>query len=653
MSKKLNKIVIIVFATVLVSSIFYGINKFNQKENYIEASSKNSEETNCLLDINNYKSVRSILDDKNNKENKEDEETKSNYKYVTWNLQSLYPSDEAWEKELSKFEKDISELDNYTGKVTKSKTHFISALKIKEKLDIKLEKLYAYAKLNKDINKNSYKYLDMINKIGTVDSKYSRICSDLELEILKLPDSTYNEYLKSKKVNKRYKMYLEEIRKSKEHYLDEKSEDIINKMGNIVSLPSNVYDLFTNMDKNSEDTPSEYSSKIRSSDRNTRKTAFTNEFVIYNDNINTLSGLLVGQANKNIFFSNVRNYNSSLEMYLEGDEVDTKIYNNLIDTVGKNSESLHKYISLRKKLLNIEKVHYYDMFAPIVEEQNSEISYDKAISLAYAALGPLGDQYEDIAYKAFNEKWVDVYSNENKVGGGYCLSVYANHPYILLNYDNSLDSVSTLVHELGHGVYSYLSQKNQKYYNAQPSIFTHEVASTTNEALLYEFLIKNAGNDKQKAYYITQYMDFIKDTLYTQTMYAEFERDVHSMLENNENVNTLVLNDLWSQLLKKYYGKDFEVDPLAMIGWSRIPHFYNSFYVYKYATGCSSAISFSQDILKNGPENYMNFLKKGSSDKPINLLKSAGIDLSNKKSIQVSIDKFNSLLQELEKLTNN
>ena len=239
------------------------------------------------------------------------------------------------------------------------------------------------------------------------------------------------------------------------------------------------------------------------------------------------------------------------------------------------------------------------------------------------------------------------------MGGGYCLSVYANHPYILLNYDNSLDSVSTLVHELGHGVYSYLSQKNQKYYNAQPSIFTHEVASTTNEALLYEFLIKNAGNDKQKAYYITQYMDFIKDTLYTQTMYAEFERDVHNMLENNENVNTLVLNDLWSQLLKKYYGKDFEVDPLAMIGWSRIPHFYNSFYVYKYATGCSSAISFSQDILKNGPENYMNFLKKGSSDKPINLLKSAGIDLSNKKTIQVSIDKFNSLLQELEKLTNN
>ncbi|WP_455544019.1 oligoendopeptidase F [Intestinibacter sp.] len=650
MGKKLNIIVIIIFATALASGIFYDINKFNKQETKcVVAPKDNYNDVSYLLD-SRYSSVFSIIDDK---DNQDCDKLSSNYKYVTWNLQSLFKSDDEWEKELSKFDKDIKELDNYTGKVTKSKTHFISSLKIKEKLDIRLEKLYAYAKLNKDINKNSYKYLDMINKVSNVDSKYSRICSNLELEILKLTDSTYNDYLKNKKVNKKFKMYLEGIRKSKGHYLDEKSESILNKMGNILSLPSNIYDLFSNMDKNNGDTPSEYSSKIKSSDRDTRKTTFTNEFVTYNDNINTLSGLLIGQANKNIFYSNIRKYNSSLEMYLDGDEVNPKIYDNLIETVSKNSDGLHKYISLRKKILNIDKVHYYDMFAPIVDEENSDISYDKAISLIYAALGPLGKEYEDIVYKAFNERWLDVYSNENKVGGGYCLSIYSNHPYILLNYDNSLDSVSTLIHELGHGIYSYLSQKNQEYYNAQPSIFTQEVASTTNEALLYEFLIKNAGDDKQKAYYITQYMDFIKDTVYTQTMYAEFEREVHSMLERNENVNTLVLNDLWSQLLKKYYGNDFEIDPLAMIGWSRIPHFYNSFYVYKYATGCSSAISFSQDILNNGPENYINFLKKGSSNKPLNLLKSGGVDLTNDKSIQISIDKFNKLLAELEKLTNN
>ena len=648
MGKKLNIIGIIVFITVFTGGIFYGINNYNEKEvNNVSSSHTNNKIR--YLNNNEYSSVFSPTDNRNEVG---DEESHGNYKYVTWNLQSLFKSDEAWEKELSKFDKDINELENYVGKVTKSKTHFVSALKIKEKLDIRLEKLYAYAKLSKDINKNSYKYLDMINKVSKVDSKYSRICAELELEILKLPDSTYKEYTKSKKVEKKFKMYLQEIRKSKQHYLDEKSESILNKMGNILSLPSDIYDLFSNMDKDSGDTPSEYSSKIKSSDRETRKTAFTNEFVIYNDNINTLSGL-IGQANTNIFYSDIRKYNSSLEMYLDSDEVDPKIYDNLIDTVNKNSESLHKYISLRKKILNIDKVHYYDMFVPIVEEEESYISYDKAIPLVYAALEPLGEEYEDIAYKAFNERWIDVYSSEDKVGGGYCLSVYNNHPYILLNYDNSLDSVSTLVHELGHGVYGYLSQKNQEYYNAQPSIFTHEVASTTNEALLYEFLIKNAGNDKQKAYYITQYMDFIKDTLYTQTMYAEFERDVHAMLENNENVNTLVLNDLWSHLLKKYYGNDFEVDPLAMIGWARIPHFYNSFYVYKYATGCSSAISFAQDILNDGPEDYLNFLKKGGSDKPLNLLKSGGVDLTNDKSIQVSIDKFNKLLVELEKLTNN
>ena len=284
MSKKLNKIVIIVFATVLVSSIFYGINNYNENEvNNVSSSHTNNKIR--YLNNNEYSSVFSPTDNRNEVG---DEESHGNYKYVTWNLQSLFKSDEAWEKELSKFDKDINELENYVGKVTKSKTHFVSALKIKEKLDIRLEKLYAYAKLSKDINKNSYKYLDMINKVSKVDSKYSRICAELELEILKLPDSTYKEYTKSKKVEKKFKMYLQEIRKSKQHYLDEKSESILNKMGNILSLPSDIYDLFSNMDKDSGDTPSEYSSKIKSSDRETRKTAFTNEFVIYNDNINTL-----------------------------------------------------------------------------------------------------------------------------------------------------------------------------------------------------------------------------------------------------------------------------------------------------------------------------------------------------------------------------
>ena len=268
-------------------------------------------------------------------------------------------------------------------------------------------------------------------------------------------------------------------------------------------------------------------------------------------------------------------------------------------------------------------------------------------------MNPLGKEYGDVLYKAFNERWIDVYSGDNKVGGAYSLSVYNTHPYILMNYSGNLDSVSTTAHELGHAVYSHMSAKNQNYLNSKPSIFTHEVASVTNEALLYEKLIKNAKDKNEKAYYLTQYIDLIKDTLFTQTMYAEFENLVHSKLENGENINVLVLNDVWGDLLKKYYGKDFHVDQLAKVGWSRIPHFYNSFYVYKYATGCSAAISFSQDILKNGPENYLNFLKKGGSDYPIDLLKQSGINLYSNKPIDQTAEKFNKLVLELEKLIEN
>ena len=593
-------------------------------------------------------------EEKNNEENdKAENKSKIDYSKTSWSLQNLYKSEDEWNNELKKFTSDTKELKNYVGKVTKSKTHLSFALDIKEKLDIRLNKLYGYVKLNQDTNKNSYKYIDMKENINRVNREYSNICSDLELEILKLSDKEYNKFMEDKKLNKKYGMYLKEIRRSKDYYLDEKSERLLANTSSISSLPGQVYELFKNMDKKTNFNSAEYKTALESSDRNERKSAYQNEFIAYNDNINTLSGLLIGQVKKNVFYSSERGYKSSLDMYLKGDDIDEKVYNKLIETVNDNMESLHKYVSLRKKVLNLDKVHYYDMFTPMVEAVDDNLTYDKAQGIIYAALSPLGKEYGDVIYKAFNEKWIDAFANDNKVSGAYCLSIYGNHPYVLLNYNNSLGSVSTLAHELGHAVYEYMSSKNQSYFNSNPSIFTHEVASTTNEALLYEMLIKNSENDQQKAYYITQYLDLIKDTLYIQTMYAEFEKTIHELVENNKSINALVLDDIWGQLLTKYYGKDYELDQLAKVGWSRIPHFYNSFYVYKYATGCSSAISFSQDILKNGPENYMNFLKKGSSDKPINLLKSAGIDLSNKKTIQVSIDKFNSLLQELEKLTNN
>lgn len=590
-------------------------------------------------------------EEKNNEENdKAEDKSKIDYSKTSWSLQNLYKSEDEWNNELKKFTSDTKELKNYVGKVTKSKTHLSFALDIKEKLDIRLNKLYGYVKLNQDTNKNSYKYIDMKENINRVNREYSNICSDLELEILKLSDKEYNKFMEDKKLNKKYGMYLKEIRRSKDYYLDEKSERLLANTSSISSLPGQVYELFKNMDKKTNFNSAEYKTALESSDRNERKSAYQNEFIAYNDNINTLSGLLIGQVKKNVFYSSERGYKSSLDMYLKGDDIDEKVYNKLIETVNDNMESLHKYVSLRKKVLNLDKVHYYDMFTPIVEAVDDNLTYDKAQGIIYSALSPLGKEYGDVIYKAFNEKWIDAFANDNKVSGAYCLSIYGNHPYVLLNYNNSLGSVSTLAHELGHAVYEYMSSKNQSYFNSNPSIFTHEVASTTNEALLYEMLIKNSENDQQKAYYITQYLDLIKDTLYIQTMYAEFEKTIHELVENNKSINALVLDDIWGQLLTKYYGKDYELDQLAKVGWSRIPHFYNSFYVYKYATGCSAGVSFAQDILKNGSDNYINFLKKGGSDYPINVLKDAGVNLTSTKPIEDTINKFDSLVKELEKL---
>lgn len=586
-------------------------------------------------------------------QNEKDEEKPKkeiDYSKYCWNLYTLYKNDDAWMKDLKKFNKDMNELENYIGKLTRSKTHLYLGMGIKEKLDIKLNSLSAYAKLKKDLNKSSYEYLNMTEEIKKSYSRYMNITSQLELEILKLSDKDCDKYLSDKKINNKYGMYIKDIRRNKKHYLDDKSETILSNMSSINGLPSNVYDLFRNMDKKTDITPAEYENAIQDYNREKRVEAYKNEFIPYNDNINTLAGLLSGQVNKNVFYSSVRNYDSSLQMYLDSDNVDEKVYKGLIKTVSNNTDSLHKYISLRKKVLNLDKVYYYDMFVPIVSECEEVVSYDKAQGMVYSALAPLGDAYGSIIYKAFNERWIDVYSKENKVSGGYCLSVYDNHPYVLLNYNSSIGGVSTLIHELGHASYEYLSTKNQNFYNSSPSIFTHEVASTTNEVLLYENLIKNATNNKEKAYYISMYLDFIKNTLYTQTMYAEFEDYIHEAAENNKQLNALVLNDKWSMLLKKYYGDDFEVDPLSMVGWARIPHFYNSFYVYKYATGCCSAVTCAQDILKNGPDNYLNFLKKGGSDYPLNLLKSNNVDLNSQKPIKKTIDKFDELVNELEKL---
>ncbi|OSB08378.1 oligoendopeptidase F [Paraclostridium bifermentans] len=637
MGKNMYRVITIVIAVILFASILLKRDINGNSEAFSEKALE-------------------MINDTNKKEpskNDKKEEEKKPTKFTTWDISKLYKSNSDWKKNLSKFSKETKELENYVGKVTKSQKHLLYALNIKEELDSELEKLSAYVSLNSDINNKSYDYLNMNESLSKVYKEYSFICSNLELEILKLSNKDFKDIMENEKISSKYSMYLNDIRRNKKHYLNSKEEEMLSNISDIASLPKEVYDLFMNMDKKSNLNPSQYSLALESSNREERKKAYENESLQYNDNINMLSGLFIGQVKKNIFYSNTRGYKNSRDMYMSGDDIDPKVYDELINTVDNNLGSLNKYIDLRKKVLKLDKVYSYDMHAPIINPVDEYIPYDKAQSIVYASLNPLGKEYGDILYKAFNERWVDVYSNDNKVSGAYCLSVYDSHPYVLMNYSGNLDSVSTLSHELGHAVYGYMSSKNQNYLNSKPSIFTHEVASITNEALLYEMLIKNTQNKNEKAYYITQYLDLIKNTLFVQTMYAEFEYKVHQKVESGEVVNVLVLNDIWGELLQKYYGKDFGVDQLSKVGWSKIPHFYNSFYVYKYATGCSAGIAFSQDIIKNGPENYLSFLKKGGSNYPIELLKESGINLYSTKPIEQTTEKFNSLVSELEKLLIN
>jgi oligoendopeptidase F len=632
MNKSKHKLLSVLLVGLMCSSILVGC-----KENSLDT-------------FNPQGGTKKTTEDK--KQDNKEVKPKIDYTKYIWNLGELYKSDEEWNNDLKKFEKDMKELKNYKGKFTKSPTHLSFALGIKEKLDIKIEKLYAYINLKKDINKANYRYLDMTEKFKQIDIEYSQICSNLELELIKASDKQIQKITKDKNISKKYGMYIKEIMRNKSRYLKEESEEILGLTGMLSTMPRDVYELFTNMDKKSTLNPAQYSKNMQSKDRELRKKTFQNEFVLYNDNINTISGLLSGQVNKNIFYSKVRDYDSAMEMYLSYDNVNPKVYNNLISSVDKNLKYLHKYVALRKEVLNLDKVYYYDMFVPLTKEVEQNIPYDKAQDIVYSALKPLGKEYNDTLYRAFNERWIDVYSNKDKVSGAYSSSVYSTHPYVLLNYNGTLNSVSTLAHELGHAVHGYMSAKNQNYTNYRPSIVTAEVASITNESLLYESLIKNAANKEQKAYYISQYLDLIKDTLYTQTMYAEFEKIIHEKSQKGEPVNVLVMNDTWGSLLKKYYGKDFEVEPLAMVGWSRIPHFYNSFYVYKYATGCAAAVSFSQDILNNskGTDNYMAFLSKGGSNYPIDILKQSGINLNSDKPIEKTLNKFESLVKELDAL---
>lgn len=457
---------------------------------------------------------------------------------------------------------------------------------------------------------------------------------------------------------------LDEITRQKSHVLSAQEEQIIAMAGDIASAPSNIYGMINNADikfpcikdENGQEvelTKGRYISFLESSDRRVRKDAFHALYSSYKKQKNTLAQTLSSSVKRDIFYSKVRKYSSSLEAALDEDNVTLDVYDNLISTISNNLEPMYKYVALRKRMLGVDELHMYDLYTPIIKDVKMEVPYSKGVELVIDGLKPLGDEYERILREGFKGGWVDVYENEGKTSGAYSWGCYDTHPYVLMNYQDDVSNLFTLAHEMGHALHSYYTNQEQPFVYSGYKIFVAEVASTLNEALLMEYMLNNTQDKKEKMYLINYYLEQFRGTVYRQTMFAEFEKIIHERAEAGEPLTPELLCNIYRDLNRKYYGPDIVIDEDIDMEWSRIPHFYRNFYVYKYATGFSAAASLAESILKEGQpavKRYIDFLKGGDSDYPVNLLKKAGVDMTTPDPIIKAVKTFERLVEELDGL---
>jgi oligoendopeptidase F len=527
-----------------------------------------------------------------------------------------------------------------------------------------MENVYVFATMNSNTDTANSVNQGLADRAVSLATKASSVVSFLKPEILSLPSEQLEGFIKEKEGLRVYSTYLERLMQEKEHVLSPEQENLLARVGELAEAPSNIFSMLTNADiefpkvKDSEGNEHELSEGLfrrlmESPDRVLRENAFKGLLGTYRNYKNSLSASYSANVKKDMFYADARNYDTALEMYLAPDNVPTDVYNNLISTVNENLEHLHRYVELRKKVLKLDDLHYYDLFLPMVDTVEENMSFEKAQEVALEAFVPLGDEYVSTVKRAFDEKWIDIYPNIGKRSGAYSWGSYTSNPFILLNYNNSLDDLFTLVHELGHSVHSYYTHKEQPYVYGNYTIFVAEVASTLNENLLLEKLLKETTDKKRRMYLLNHSLDQFRSTMFRQTMFAEFEKIAHAKAQEGEPLTADLMNEIYAELNVKYYGPEFVIDEELQSEWSRIPHFYNSFYVYKYATGFSAAMALSQQIRSEGApavERYLNFLGGGSSKDPLELLKGAGVDMSSPEPIRKSLDVFKERLSELESL---
>ena len=545
-----------------------------------------------------------------------------------WDLSPIYKCDEDWYDDFSLVSKEIKKILDFKGNIVSTANYLLEYLEFSIQLERKLYKLYYYAHLNFDADTTNNDYQQMNGKIQNLLAEYNELDSFSNPEMLKVDYEVIKKFYDEQPKLREYEFVLEQIYRYKDHMLNEEQELIVSAFANVNGIPEQTFEALTDSDikfgiitdengNEVELTESNYSNFIESKDREVRKSAFNRLLTTYSNYKNTIAKTFAGNVEVLTTLSKLNKFNSSLEASLFGDNVDRKVYDNLIDTVSNNLETLYKYFDLRKHVLNLDEFHLYDQYNSLVPDCDTEYSFEEA---------------KGILNKAFDERWIDVYNNKGKRTGAYSSGFYDTNPYILLNYEGKIGDVSTLAHELGHSIHTYYSCQNNPYQYSHYKIFVAEVASTVNELLLKMYMLKNASSVDEKKYIINVMMQSFKSTIYRQVMFAEFERDMHALKEKGEILTNQTLSDYYYDLNKKYFGPNVVVDDEIRYEWERIPHFYYDFYVYKYAIGLSCACYIVDNILSgkdNALNDYKKFLKSGGSDYPINELKLAGIDITD------------------------
>ncbi|WP_046179873.1 oligoendopeptidase F [Domibacillus tundrae] len=584
---------------------------------------------------------------------------------LKWRLEDIFETDELWEEEFKVIQMLAGEAASYNGTLGDSAEQMHSFFAWQDALLERMGKLYTYAHMRYDEDTQNAHYQGMNDRAKMLYTQIAGALSFADPEILLIDEEKVNGFVASYEPLRLYKKVLNDLNKQRPHILSAAEENLLAQASDVLGSSSTTFGMLNNADlefpviqdengENVQITHGNYVRFLESSDRRVREEAFKAVYATYEKFKNTFASTLSGQIKKDNFSAKVRNYGSAREAALSRNHIPEAVYDNLVSTINKNLPLLHRYVALRKKVLGLDKLHMYDLYTPLVAEGKFDVTYDEAKDLLQKGLQPLGKEYNDILTKGLQSRWVDVVENKGKRSGAYSSGAYGTNPYVLMNWQDNVNNLFTLAHEFGHSIHSYYTRGNQPYIYGDYSIFVAEVASTCNESILNDYLLKTTEDEKKRIYLLNHFLETFRGTVFRQTMFAEFEHLVHEKAQNGEALTADGLSAAYYELNKKYFGDDMVIDEEIALEWARIPHFYYNYYVYQYATGLSAAIALSSQILKDGEpaaERYINeFLKAGSASDPIEVLKRAGVDMTEAEAIEAACLVFEESLEEMENL---